>query len=129
MAKDKDNIDSKAKLNDESYSTIKTCDSQKEKVIVEDITNNESDSDDDSCEPVIPRVVEAQVYDDTEEFSQILNNKGKHYLETNTLLYPSCIKGLPNKVFVMKGNADNFDQKIKELLKKDNQNMTDEGFY
>lgn len=98
LAKGNDNVDSTKKLKDESSSTTKTCDSQKEMVIVEEKTNKENDSDDDLYEKEIPRVVEAQVYDDTKKFTEILKQKGKHYLETNTVIYLNCIKGFPNQV-------------------------------
>ena len=72
LPKDKDVVDSKAKLNDKSSSTTNTCDFQNKNVVAEDITKNESDSDDDSCEKEISRIVESQLYNDTEEYSKIM---------------------------------------------------------
>lgn len=66
LAKGKENANSTTTLNNDSPSTTKACDSKKEYVIVEDITNNESNRDEESCEKEILRVVEAQVYDDFE---------------------------------------------------------------
>lgn len=48
--------------------TTKIDDSQ-ESVDVEDIMKNESDNDDNSCEKEFPWVVEAKVFEDTEEFT------------------------------------------------------------
>lgn len=50
LAKGKENVDSTTKLNKVSSSATKTCDYKKEFVIVKEITNNESDSDDHSTE-------------------------------------------------------------------------------
>lgn len=58
-----------------------------------------------------------------------MKEKGKHFLQTNSVLSPTCIKGLPNQVFVTTGNGDIVDPKIIELLKEDNSEVTDEGFY
>ena len=98
-------------------------------VTIKDITNNESDSDDDSCEKEMSRVGEDQVFEDTKEFTKILKEKGKHLSEQSSVLYPTCVKGLPNQVFVTTGNGDNVDPKINELLKEDNSKVTDEVFY
>lgn len=50
-------------------------------------------------------------------------------MERNTILYPSCIKCLPNQVCVTKGNGDDVDPKVNKLVKEDNANVTNEGVY
>ena len=78
LVKSKENDVATTKLKNRSSSITKTYDSQ-ESVIFKDITNNESNSDDDSFEKEIPQVVQAQVFENTEEFTKILKEKGKYF--------------------------------------------------
>lgn len=68
LSKSEENDDSTSKQNNDSASTTKIDNSQ-ESVIVEDITNNECGNEDDSCEKQISQVVEAQVYENSKEYT------------------------------------------------------------
>lgn len=57
-----------------------------------------------------------------------MNEKGKHYLEQNVVLYPQ-FKDFPNQVFVTSGNGENVNSKLMVLLEEDNMKVTDERFY
>lgn len=58
-----------------------------EKVDIEDITNNESEFDDDlSDKKEISQVVKEHVFEYTNENTKVLKKKGKHFLEQNFVL-------------------------------------------
>ena len=46
-------------------------------------------NDDVPKETTIPRVVVDQVFDENEKFDTIMKEKGSHYLETNSVVYPN----------------------------------------
>ena len=91
--KKEENDDSKSKLNNDSYLIIKT-DHYQESVIFEDITNYESESVNDSSEKEIPRAVEAQVFKDSKEYTKVLKEKRKHFLEQTQFFIHNLIKML-----------------------------------
>ena len=80
-----------------------------------------------------PRVVVNQVFDNTKEFDKILNEKGAHYLETNTVVYPNfkCTDDIifPNQVFVTTGNVEKIKPEFNKMVENDNQKSTTEGFF
>ena len=109
MTKGKECNDSMSKLNNDQFSTSKTSDSH-DYVVVKDYV---SDDDEVSCEKPIPRVVVEQVFDDSKVYSNVLKNKGKYYLESNSVVCHRFKDSeevvLRNQVFVTKGNGDNVD--------------------
>lgn len=86
-----------------------------------------------STETSIPRVVVKQVYGETEKFDTVMNEKGAHYLETNTVVYPNftCTDEVvfPNQVFFTTGNAENVKPEFNKMIEEDNKRSTDEGFF
>lgn len=92
------------------------------------LTNNENEFDDVSNEEEIPRVVETHVFQYTNEYIKLLNEKGKHFIEQNVVLYPQ-LKDFPNQLFVTSRNEENVNLKLKDLLEEDNKKVSDEGFY
>nr|KAJ0207989.1 hypothetical protein LSAT_V11C500266000 [Lactuca sativa] len=79
------------------------------------------------------RVVVDQVFGDTKEFDKILNDKGAHYLETNTVVYPNftCTNNtiFPNQVFVTNGNVEKIKPEFNKMVENDNKRSTTEGFF
>ena len=79
------------------------------------------------------RVVVDQVFENTKEFDKILNDKGAHYLETNTVVYPNFVCTdktiFPNQVFVTTGNAEKIHPEFNKMIEKDNLKSTIEGFF
>lgn len=103
------------------------------------VTVEDSQTDSDEYHDVISKettiylVVFEQVYENTEKFDTIMKEKGSHFLEPNTIMYPNikCLDEvvLPNQVFVTSGNGDKVKPKINKLVKEDNKNVLKEGFF
>ncbi|XP_052622678.1 uncharacterized protein LOC128127967 [Lactuca sativa] len=83
-----------------------------------------------SKEEEIPRIVVDQVFGDTQKFEKVTNEKGEHYLETNTVVYPNfkCTDDVifPNQVFVTTGNVENIKPELKKMIEEDNSKTTEE---
>ena len=92
----------------------------------DDTDENKEDVKD--SQEIPPRVVVDQVFENTKEFDKILNDKGAHYLETNTVVYPNFIctdkTFFPNLVFVTTGNAEKVHPEFNKMIEKDNLNST-----
>ena len=73
------------------------------------------------------------MFGDTKEFNEVLNDKGIHYLETNTGVYPNftCTNDVvfPNQVFVMAGNVENIKPEFTKLIEDDNKRTSNKGFF
>ena len=76
--------DSTVKVNTTLPSTLKIHDL--DHVIVED---SQTVNDDAPKEKTIFRVVVDQVYGETEKFDSVMKEKGPHYLESNSIVYPN----------------------------------------
>ncbi|XP_052619531.1 uncharacterized protein LOC111895070 [Lactuca sativa] len=91
---------------DDDEENVKTsCECEKEKNV--------------STETSPTRIVFEQVYGDSKEFNQIHNDKGAHYLETKTVVYPNftCTDKtiFPNQVFITAGNVEKFKPKFHKM--------------
>ncbi|XP_052623760.1 uncharacterized protein LOC111907064 [Lactuca sativa] len=84
-----------------------------------------------STETSPTRVFVEQVYGDSKEFHQVLNAKGAHYLETNTVVYPNftCTDKtvFPNQVFVTTGNVEQIKPEFNKMVEIDNKRLTTKG--
>ncbi|CAI9262401.1 unnamed protein product [Lactuca saligna] len=76
-----------------------------------------------------PRVVVDQVFGDTKGFDKILSDKGAHYLETNTVVYPNFICTdktiFPNQVFDTTGNPEKINPEFNKIVENNNQRAID----
>ncbi|CAI9299943.1 unnamed protein product [Lactuca saligna] len=74
------------------------------------------------------RVVVEQVYGDPKEFNKIHIDKGAHYLEPNTIVYPNftCTNKtvFPNQVFVTTGNVEKIKPEVNKMIENDNKQST-----
>lgn len=84
---------------------------------IQDITKNESDFDKDSDDEALPRGVKAHVFEDSHEYRKALEEKWKHYLEQNVVLYPK-FKDFPNQIFVTKWNGEKGWFKVNVFVEK-----------
>lgn len=66
-------------------------------MVIEDC-DIDSDEDEAPIETTILSVVFEQVYEETKMFEKVLKEKGPHYLESNSVVYPS-FKGTDEVVF------------------------------
>ncbi|XP_052624916.1 uncharacterized protein LOC128132402 [Lactuca sativa] len=140
MAKGKEKGDDyKVKVDTTQPSTSKVHDH--DHVTVEGSQTYSDDDDDVSKETTkhddvpkkIPRVVVDQFFDETEKFDKIMKEKGSHYLEKSTVVYPNfkCTDDVifPNQVFVTTGNSDKIKPEFNNLVGEDNKKASKEGFF
>ena len=130
MAKGKEKYhDSIAKVDNDQLYTSKVCDPL-DRVIVKDYM---SDEDDVSNETPTPEVIVKLVYEESKEYTKVLRNKGQHFMESNSIVYPmfKCTDEvvLPNRVFITSGKGDNVNPKLNKLVEEDNKDVTKDGFY
>ncbi|XP_023768575.1 uncharacterized protein LOC111917153 [Lactuca sativa] len=106
------------------YQTDDSDDEDVEKVLKEKASLKEEE---------IPRIVVDQVYGDTQKFEKMMNEKGEHYLETNTVVYRNFKSSVdvifPNQVFVTTKNVENIKPELKKMVEEDNTKTTEEGFF
>ncbi|KAL7618630.1 hypothetical protein Lser_V15G03678 [Lactuca serriola] len=120
-------IPSTSKVGEMNFVDLKDCqtddsdDEEVEKVSKEKVSSKEEE---------IPRIVVDQVYGDTQNFEEVMKEKGSHYLETNTVVFPNfkCTDDVifPNQVFVTKGNVKNIKPELKKMVEEDNSKTTEE---
>ena len=118
-----------SKVNSDQPSTSKVCDPL-DHVVAEDYV---SDEDDISNEKPITSVVVEQVFEESKEYKKVLKDKGKHYLESHSVVYPRFKDTyevlFSNQVFVTTGNGDKVDPELNKLIKEDNKGVKKESFY
>nr|KAJ0198423.1 hypothetical protein LSAT_V11C700376100 [Lactuca sativa] len=115
-------------------STSQTCDF--DNVEVESSKSDDTDEDEEEVKDSHEspqRVVVNQVFGDTKEFDKVLDDKGAHYLETNTVVYPNfpCTYNtvFPNQVFVTTGNVEKIKPEFNKMVENDNKRSTTERFF
>ena len=115
------------KIETDKPSTSKVCDMEYVEIHESQTDDSDNEKENSKAKPIqktkgieIPRVVVDQVYLDTQEFEKILSEKGAHYLESNTVVYPifKCTDDIvfPNQVFVTTGNVENIKPEFKKMI-------------